>query len=105
MISELPLDALGYLIPAAQKWEQEELKAETEKRLFPLWLTERALHQLKGGSKSDFISYSDYIDKAFNSGAKRTERSHTATAPPRTGEEIISEFMPIIEADRGRNRG
>jgi hypothetical protein len=105
LISELPLAALGYLIPAAQKWEQEELKAETEKRLFPLWLTERALHQLAGGSKSDFIKYSDYLDKAFGNGAERTERSHTATVKPRTSEDIISEFMPVIEADRGRNRG
>ncbi len=101
----MPLDALGYLIPAAQKWEQEELKAETEKRLFPLWLSDRTLHQFAGGSKSDFIKYSDYIDKAFNSGAERTERSHKATVPSRTGEDIISEFMPIIEADRGRSRG
>lgn len=104
MISELPLDALGYLIPAAQKWEQEELKAETEKRLFPLWLTERTLHQIAGGSKSDFINYSDYISKAF-SGAERTERRHDVTATPPTGEDIINEFMPLIEADRRRERG
>lgn len=106
MISELPLDALGYLIPTAQKWEQDELKAETEKRLFPLWLADRMLHQLAGGKKSDFISYSDFIDQAFNSGAERTERSHEATATPaRSGEDIIADFMPIIDADRRRSRG
>ena len=105
MISELPLDALGYLIPAAQKWEQEELKAETEKRLFPLWLADRMLHQLCGGKKSDFISYSDYLNQAF-SGAERTERSHDATVTPaKSGEDIIADFVPIIEADRRRSRG
>lgn len=101
MISELPLDALGYLLPAAQKWEEEEFKAEAEKRLFPLWLAERTLHQLKGGGKDSFIGYDEYINKAFGESPQQS----SSTSAARTSEEILSDFLPLIEADRGRKNG
>lgn len=104
MISGLPLAALGYLIPAAQKWEQEEMRAATEKRLFPIWFVRKTMHELTGG-KGDFVKYSDFVENIIGRGAEHTEREHEPAAPPRMGEDILNDFMPMIEADRGRGGG
>ena len=105
MISGLPLAALGYLIPAAREWERQEQRTAIDKRLFPIWFAEKTLHELAGGSKGDFIKYSDFIDNILERGAEHTERKHEPAAPPRTGEDIINDFLPLIEADRGRGGG
>ncbi len=103
MISELPLNEFGSLIKAAQEWEQAETKAEIEKRLFPLWLTERALHRIAGGKKSEYVSYSDYLKRAFEENDEA--KGKTPEKPLKTAEDILNEFLPIIEADRGRENG
>lgn len=103
MISGLPLAALGYLIPAAREWERQEQRAAAEKRLFPIWYAGKITHELTGG-KGDYIKYSDFI-KNIERGAEHTERKHEPAAPPRTGEDIINDFLPLIEADRGRGGG
>lgn len=105
MISELPLSEFGTLINAAQEWEQAEVKAETERRLFPLWLAERLLHQIAGGKKADFVTYSDFIKRAFDGDETAGVGMNAPEPPPRTAEDILNEFIPIIEADRGRGRG
>jgi hypothetical protein len=102
----LPLDALAHLLPAAMQWERDELKAEAEKRLFPLWLAERCMHELAGGDRKNFIAYDEYVKKVLG-GEDRTElRTRAAPPPPkRTADEIIKDYMPMIEADRRRNFG
>lgn len=101
----MPLDALAYLLPAARKWEDEEFKAEAEKRLFPLWIAERCMHELAGGDRKEFISYEEFIKKVLG-GEKMTQtRTVTPARPPRTAEDIINDFMPMIEADRRRELG
>jgi hypothetical protein len=102
MISGLPLAALAYLLPAARDWEQQEVKAAAEKRLFPIWFAQKTLHEVAGG-KGDFIKYSDFIGDILERGAEHTERN--TAAPPRSGEDILKDFMPLIEADRGRGSG
>ena len=103
MISGLPLAALAYLLPAAREWERQEIKAAAEKRLFPIWFAQKTLHEVAGGSKGDFIKYSDYIESILERGAEHTKQN--TAAPPRSGEDILKDFMPLIEADRGRGGG
>lgn len=101
----MPLDALAYLLPAALRWERDELKAEAEKRLFPLWIVDRFMHELAGGDRKDFIAYDEFVKKVLG-GEERTElRAGAAPPPKRTADDIIKDYMPMIEADRRRNFG
>lgn len=66
-----------------------------------MWLANDAVSKLKGADSP--ISYQEFLNKTI--GAERTERRQYAPEPSthrKTGQEIIDEFMPIIEADRGR---
>lgn len=102
----MPLEALGDLLRSARKWEREEIEEKIERRLFPLWAIRRAVHSLKGGSDSTFISYEDFINQTLNNGAQSAERRPTTPAmPARSGEDIINDLKPYIEADRRRQNG
>jgi hypothetical protein len=63
------------------------------------------MHELAGGDRKNFIAYDEYVNKVLG-GEDRTElRAKAAPPPKRTGEEILKDYMPMIEADRRRSFG
>lgn len=60
--------------------------------MFPLWLANYAVNKVNG---TEGLAYADFmaaIDSEEYGGAARTERS---------GDDIMADFAPIIEAQRG----
>lgn len=99
MISELPLSYLDTLLSAAKRKEEEHQKSEIEKRLFPMWLMKTLGGRMQG---EETLSYTDFLKNVF---AENNNPSTPQTRHKKTGDEILSEFMPIIDADRRGNIG
>lgn len=66
-------------------------KEELEKQLAPLWLVNFLAAKLKG---EEVMSYEDFHNMVFD------EEKPVKSKSQRSGEEIINEFMPLVEADR-----
>ena len=93
----MPLSALGELLSYAEKQEMEKAKLEQEKQLFPLWLSGMILGKLGG---KETMSFEQFLKQVFDD--DKNERK--ATVKKKTADEIMSDFMPIIEADRKKIR-
>lgn len=93
LIESLPLTALGELLSFAQKEEKRIEREALEKRLFPLWLANYALGKLHGAEVMDYEEFISQTLKPETAPIKPTKKRKTA-------DEIIAEFMPIVEADR-----
>ena len=63
--------------------------------LLPLWLVNYAITRVKGGEVMDFESFIDESMEPDRAGTFSPKRK-------RTGEEIMAEFAPFIEADKKR---
>lgn len=85
------------LISFAKKEEEIKLKADLEKRLFPLWLSSYVLSKVKG---TECMEYDDFIKSAFSN----DEITISCNTFEHTGDDILAEFTPIINADRGRRK-
>jgi len=103
MIEDLPLSALSYLLTEAYEQEEKQAKEEAERHLYPLWLVGKLAHDISR-ENGEYISYSAFLKNAFESG-ESLEKSHKPTKPQRSGEDIIKDFMPIIEADMAKING
>lgn len=84
----------------ARKKEAEQAKLEQEKQLFPLWLSGMILGKLGG---KEIMSFEDFLKSVFDDNIDN-KNDRKATTKKKTTEEIISDFMPIIEADRKKQR-
>lgn len=96
----MPLSELNKLISYARKKEEIKFKADLEKRLFPLWLSNYIATKIKG---EECIEYDEFI----NSTLIKPNMSFTKRTPQkekRTSDDILAEFMPLINADRERRR-
>lgn len=93
LIESLPLTALDELLSFAQKEEKRTEREELEKRLFPLWLANYALGKLQGAEVMDYEEFINQTLEPATAPIKPTKKEKTA-------DEIIAEFMPIVEADR-----
>lgn len=95
------MSALGELLSYCYESETKARKAETEKRLFPLWLVSYALSQLSGVMPGmepvEAMPYDEYI-KTVLDGQEQPKKEEIKRKGP---EEILAEFAPIIEAERG----
>ena len=85
------------LISFAKKEEETKLKADLEKRLFPLWLSSYVLSKVKG---TECMEYDDFIKSAFSN----DEIITSSDVIEHTGDDILAEFTPIINADRERRK-
>lgn len=92
----MPLSALGELLSYAREKEAEQAKLEQEKQLFPLWLSGMILGKLGG---KEIMSFEEFLKNVFDD-----KNDRKATKSKKTTEEIISDFMPIIAADRKKQR-
>jgi len=84
------------LLSFAYKEEERAQKAEIEKRLFPLWLVNYALAKVKGGELE--MDYEQFLKTVFSTQPAPT--TQTKREKKRTADEIMAEFMPLVEADR-----
>ena len=95
----MPLSELNKLISYARKKEEIKLKADLEKRLFPLWLSNYIAAKIKG---EECIEYDKFIKNTLfepnTSITKYTDKTE------RTSDDILAEFMPLINADRERRQ-
>lgn len=98
MIEQLPLSFLGELLDFAQAKERNREKSECEKALFPLWLANYALSELRGEKTADFESFISQIMTYPDLSAADKKQSKTA-------EEITAELMPLVLADRNKSKG
>lgn len=98
----MPLSELNKLISYARKKEEIKLKADLEKRLFPLWLSNFIAAKIKG---EDVIGYDEFIKSTLlEPDTSTTKINRNTDKQERTGEDILAEFMPLINADRERRR-
>lgn len=88
------MSALGELLSYARNEEEQLEKLEREKQLFPLWLANYALAKLKGDE--EIMDFEDFIKQTFKPGAPTPKKQK------RTAEDIMAEFMPVVEADKKR---
>ncbi len=65
----------------------------------PLWLVGYAISRFKG---EEFMDFEEFIRQSFDNEAPKAP-----ARPKRSAEEIMAEFLPIIEANRmrGANNG
>lgn len=84
MVEELPLSLVAKMLIHAKK-------KETEQQIYPLWL----VHVFMASQKGEEIIP---IEKMFESESK----TKTTT---RTNEEIIAEFVKIVEQDKKKRGG
>lgn len=84
------------LLSFARKKEEAKLKADLEKRLFPLWLSSYVLSKVKG---TECMEYDDFIKSSF-----ANDEITSYDTPEHTSDDILAEFMPIINADRERRK-
>lgn len=96
----MPLSELGGLISHARKKEEIKLKSDLEKRLFPLWLSNFIAAKIKG---EDVIGYDEFIRNTLIE-PNTSSTKCTPEQEKRTGDDILEEFMPLINADRERRR-
>lgn len=96
----MPLSELNNLISYARKKEEIKFKADLEKRLFPLWLSNYVAAKIKG---EEVIGYDEFIKSTLlEPNTPITERNTNNVV--HTSDDILSEFMPMINADRERRR-
>lgn len=95
LIESLPLTSLGELLSFAHNEEKRLEKHEIEKQLFPLWLANYLIAKLQGAEQ--VMDFEEFM--------KQTT-SPAATPKPkiqkRTAEDIMADFMPLVEADKQR---
>lgn len=84
--------ALHELLSFANREERRKAERETEKRLFPLWLATYAITKIRDPG-AEVMEYEAFLKECLSPPGK-TEK--TKRAP----EDIVSEFMPLVEADR-----
>ncbi len=88
--------ALGGLLSYAYKEEAAAQKLELEKRLFPLWLVNYAISRIKPGL--EVMEYDEFIKLVLSD----SDTPQPETKKKRTAEDIMAEFMPLVEADKKR---
>lgn len=76
----------------AYQEEARILKAETERRLFPMWLANYALAKLRGDES--VMEYGQFLESVF-SGKKEPPAKKTA-------EEIERDLLRFVKTDRRR---
>lgn len=79
------------MLSFAQKQENDEQEKEIIKLTLPLWLINYAVSNLRG---IEPMSYADYMRGIKDS-------NNTQTKKDRTAEQILAEFAPLIEGERG----
>lgn len=85
------------MLSFAYKEEARAQKAEIEKRLFPLWLVNYAVAKVKGGEVA--MDYEQFLATVFSDEQPAQVRT-ARKEKKRTPEEIMADFMPMVEADR-----
>lgn len=90
------MSALRELLSFAYKEEERAQKAEIEKRLFPLWLVNYAVAKVKGGELE--MDYEQFLKAVFS--PQTPAPKATKAKKVKTADEIMAEFMPLVEADR-----
>lgn len=88
---------MGELLAHARREEKRRDKLETEKQLMPLWLVSFAISRFKG---EEIMDFEEFIRQSLDDG--NDEAPKAPARPKRSGEEIMAEFMPIVDADRLR---
>lgn len=78
----------------AEKEEKRLEREKVEKQLFPLWLVNYMLGKTAG---IEVMDYEEFINQTLS---PTTESAERATTLKKTADEIMAEFMPLVEADR-----
>lgn len=92
LIESLPLTALGELLSFTEKEEKRLEKEKAEKQLFPLWLANYALGKMQG---SEVMSFEEFVNQTLSPSEPQEKQKKKKSA-----EDIMVEFMPLVEADR-----
>ncbi len=90
----MPLSFLGELLDFAVAEEKRKQEAEDRKELTKLWFVHYIVAKL---GKQQPMEYKDFMEKSLNS----AEPASTSKQKPskKSAEEIMAEFMPIVERD------
>lgn len=92
LVKKLPLILFDELLSAARAREDKDEKEKIDKLLLTMWLARFAVDCITGAEEP--ITYSDFMDQVNQDDTKTKISSRTA-------DEIMSEIIPIIDAERG----
>lgn len=95
LIESLPLSSLGELLSFAHNEEKRLEKHEIEKQLFPLWLANYLIAKLQGAEQ--VMDFEEFMKLTTSPGEAPKPKIQK-----RTAEDIMAEFMPLVEADKQR---
>lgn len=63
--------------------------------MFPLWLANYAVSKMRDES-AEIMDFEEFLQSTLEAGEAPTKK----TEKKRTAEDIMAEFMPLVEADR-----
>lgn len=99
LIEDLPLAALGELLSFAYGEEKRKAKEKLEDKLFPLWLANYAVTKMRD-EQAEVMGFEEFLQSTFEAGDNPPKEPQKQ----RTAEDIIAEFMPLVEADKRKGR-
>ncbi len=83
------------MLSFAYNEEKRKAKEKLEDKLFPLWLANYAVSKMRDES-AEIMSFEDFLQSTLEAG----EAPQKKQKKQRTAEEILAEFMLLVEADR-----
>lgn len=91
----MPLSFLGELLDFAVAEEKRKQEAEDKKELTKLWFVHYIVAKL---GKQQPIEYKDFMQRSLKS-AEHASETKKKPSKKKSAEEILAEFMPIVERD------
>lgn len=83
------------MLSFAYNEEKRKAKEKLEDKLFPLWLANYAVSKMRDES-AEIMDFEEFMQSTLEASGAPSKKQKEQ----RTAEDIIAEFMPLVEADR-----
>lgn len=83
------------MLSFAYNEEKRKAKEKLEDKLFPLWLANYAVSKMRDES-AEIMDFEEFLQSTLEAGEAPPKKQKKQ----RTAEDIMAEFMPLVEADR-----
>lgn len=83
------------MLSFAYNEEKRKAKEKLEDKLFPLWLANYAVSKMRDES-AEIMDFEEFMQSTLEASGVPSKKQKEQ----RTAEDIMAEFMPLVEADR-----